>query len=63
MGSPARYLIASMDWIDPTIPVIAPITPASRHVGTLPAGGATGNVHLKHAVSLGMMLEIGRAHV
>ncbi len=41
--NPTISRITSIAWIDPMSPVSAPSTPASEQVGTIPAGGFSGN--------------------
>ena len=40
--TPRICLNTSVAWIEPTIPVIAPSTPASAQEGTSPGGGGSG---------------------
>ena len=41
--TPRITLIASVAWIEPTIPGSTPRTPASAQLGASSAGGASGN--------------------
>ena len=39
---PSTCLNTSVAWMEPTMPVMAPSTPASAHEGTSPGGGGVG---------------------